>query len=83
MKFPLIGPSNTAYSLAAAAQQSMNCYVESIEAGGDKNKFVLRGIPGIHLFKDLTAISASGLSIDEYLDREEEDEDAKKSARTK
>lgn len=59
MKLQLVGPSNTAYSLAAAAQQSLNCYLETIENGGDgKNKYVLRGRPGIRLLKNLTTIDA-------------------------
>src|SRR4051812_15497178 len=60
MKLPLVGSSNSAFSLAAAAQQSLNCYLESLEGSPEgKAKFVLRGRPGISLFKDCTAISAS------------------------
>jgi hypothetical protein len=59
MKLNLVGPSNTAYSLAVSAQQSLNCYLESIEGGDGKGKFVLRGRPGMVLFKDLTTIDAA------------------------
>lgn len=41
----------------------MNCYLESIEAAEGKNKFALRGIPGIQLFKDLTVINGSATPV--------------------
>jgi hypothetical protein len=53
----LAGPTNTAYSLAASAVQSVNLYPETIDAGG-KSKIILRGRPGIHVFKDITTIDA-------------------------
>ncbi len=63
MKIPLIGPSNSNYSPAAALQESINCYLESIETAEGKNKFTLRGIPGVHLFKNLTTINASATPV--------------------
>ena len=65
MKIPLIGSSNPAFSTAVSEQQSMNCYVETIQtpAPESKNKAVLRGRPGIHLFKDLTTIDAGATPV--------------------
>lgn len=63
MRIPLIGSSYPAFSTAAAAQQSMNCYPETIEASGEKNKTLLRGIPGIRRFKNVAAIDAAATPI--------------------
>lgn len=63
MKLPLIGSSGTMYSLAASASASINCYVESMPADEGKNKLLLRGAPGMHLFKDLTAIDAAATPV--------------------
>lgn len=63
MKIPLIGGSYTAFSSAAAMQESINCYPETLERAEGKGKVVLRGIPGIHLFKDLTTIHGSATPI--------------------
>lgn len=63
MKLPLVGPSCSAFAVSAAAQQSLNCYLETIPSPEGKNKFVLRGRPGIALFKDLTAIDAAATPV--------------------
>ena len=65
MKIPLIGSPNPAFSTAVSEQQSMNCYVETVQslAPESKNKAVLRGRPGIHLFKDLTTIDAGANAV--------------------
>lgn len=63
-KIPLVGPSYTPFSIAAAEQSSINCYVESIETNAaGKNKWVLRGRPGMRLFKDLTTIDAGATAV--------------------
>lgn len=76
MKIPLVGQSYPLRSLTAAAQTCNNLYPELIqdpnessqtktvisEASG-KNKAFLYGIPGRHVFKDLTAIDAAAHPI--------------------
>lgn len=62
MRIPLIGPSNTAFSVAAAAQQSINVYTEPLPIG-EKNGAVLRGAPGWHLLKDLRTIDAAAYPV--------------------
>ncbi len=61
MRIPLIGQSYQAWSLAAAAQQTVNVYPEPFEDANEKEKGhgLLIGCPGKHLFKDLTVIDAS------------------------
>jgi hypothetical protein len=59
MKIALIGPSYPAFSHSVSAQQSLNCYTETVEAPDGKSKQVIRGRPGISLFKDCTAINAA------------------------
>src|ERR1035437_7770224 len=57
MKIQLVGPSHVSRSLAAAASECTNLYVEMIENPVDQTKNIaqLFGAPGRHLFKDLTA----------------------------
>lgn len=54
MKIPLVGQAYAARSLAVAAQQTINLFPEYIEDPQDraKNKAVLYGTPGRHLFKN-------------------------------
>ncbi len=61
MRIPLIGQSYQAWSLAAAAQQTVNVYPEPFEDANEKEKGhgLLIGCPGKHLFKDLTVIDTS------------------------
>lgn len=63
MKIPFVGESYAPYSLAAAAQESMNIYVEGIEDASEraKNVATLRGIPGIHLLANVPKLPMRGL----------------------
>lgn len=63
MKIPLIGPSYPAFSRAISAQKSENLYSETVETPEGKSKQVLRGRPGISLFKDLSTINAAWTPI--------------------
>jgi hypothetical protein len=59
-RIPLVGGGFTARSVAEAAQTSINLYAEVIEDPNEhqKNSAVLYGVPGRHVFKDMTAIDA-------------------------
>lgn len=63
MKLALAGQSYTSRSVTAAAQSCINLYPERIEdpneAAQGKSRAALYGIPGRHLFKDLTTIHPS------------------------
>lgn len=62
-RISLIGPSYPAYSKAVSVQQSMNLYLETVEVAEGKTKQVLRGRPGLTLFKNCTVIDAAATPI--------------------
>jgi hypothetical protein len=64
-KIPLVGQSYALRSPTAAAQTCMNLYPELIEDPNEreKNKAFLYGIPGRHVFKDLTTIDAAATPV--------------------
>lgn len=64
-KISLVGQSYALRSPTAAAQVCMNLYPELIEDPNEreKNKAFLYGIPGRHVFKDLTTIDAAATPI--------------------
>lgn len=63
MKLNLLGSSYPAYSPAVSVQQSMNCFLESVEAAEGKSQLVLRGRPGITLFADLVGYDAAATPV--------------------
>lgn len=64
-KLGLAGQSYANRSLTAAAQSNINLYGELIQDPNEREKNVafLYGIPGRHLFKDLTTIDAAATPI--------------------
>jgi hypothetical protein len=54
MKISLVGPSYTAASVVAAAQQTMNLYPETIAVSDEPRKQIFVGRPGMKLFATLT-----------------------------
>ncbi len=64
-RLPLVGQQYTGFTLAAAASECTNLYQETMENAPDqaKNFGILRGIPGLTLFKDLTTINASATPV--------------------
>jgi hypothetical protein len=63
MRISLIGPSYPAFSHAVSVQQSLNMYPETVEVAEGKVKQILRGRPGLDLFKDLTTINAAATPL--------------------
>lgn len=65
MRLPLVGQWYSSRSLAAAAQTTFNLYAEPTTDPNEKAKGIgaLYGIPGRHLFKDLTTIDAAATPI--------------------
>lgn len=61
MKIPFVGQNYTGFSLAAAASECTNLYQETTENKDDqsKNFGILRGIPGLSDFVNLTGINAA------------------------
>jgi hypothetical protein len=61
----LVGQQYSLRSVSAAAQTCINLYPELIQDPNEraKNKAFLYGIPGRHLFKDLTTIDAAATPI--------------------
>src|SRR5438445_393033 len=64
-RYPLGGSSYALCSLAAAAEEALNCCSEYIEDPNEKGKgkVIVRGIPGYQLAKALTTIDAAAAPI--------------------
>jgi hypothetical protein len=61
MKISLAGPSYTAQSVVAAAQQTMNLIPEAIETPNEPARLVLYGRPGLQYFQTLNPAKIRGI----------------------
>lgn len=61
MKLPIAGPTYQSASLNIAAQDTINCYPEIVEAGGEKTELALYGRPGLTTFATLPSGPVRGL----------------------
>jgi hypothetical protein len=63
MRIPLVGPSATLTSLAAAASECVNLYPELIDDPEDrqKNVGILKLVPGVHSFATLATNNVRGM----------------------